>query len=447
MIQLENREALGAEFQELTDYVLRGAKARGATAAEVNLNKGTGLSVEVRMGQVDKLQYHRDQGASLTVYFGHKKGYASSGDFSRQALDDTLDAACRIARYTAEDEYNGLADPELMASEFPNLDLYHPWDMDADRAIALAVQAEDVARAHDPRITNSEGASVDSYAGIGAYANSNGFCGVDYGTRHSLSCSVVAQDGDSMQRDYWYTTSCLPSGLEGAESVGLEAARRTVRRLGGRSIPTCEVPVLYVPELARGLVGHLVSALGGGAQYRKASFLLDAVGKQVFPDFIQLVENPHLPRASGSRAYDSEGVATRISDVIRDGKVERYFLGSYSARKLGLKTTGNAGGNGNLLLADTGASFTDLLQQMGRGVLVTELIGSGINMITGDYSRGAAGFWVENGEIQYPLEEITIASNLKDMYLGIAAIGNDTDRRGSIQTGSILVNRMTVAGQ
>ena len=250
-----------------------------------------------------------------------------------------------------------------------------------------------------------------------------------------------------MQRDYWYTTSCLPSGLEGAESVGLEAARRTVRRLGGRSIPTCEVPVLYVPELARGLVGHLVSALGGGAQYRKASFLLDAVGKQVFPDFIQLVENPHLPRASGSRAYDSEGVATRISDVIRDGKVERYFLGSYSARKLGLKTTGNAGGNGNLLLADTGASFTDLLQQMGRGVLVTELIGSGINMITGDYSRGAAGFWVENGEIQYPLEEITIASNLKDMYLGIAAIGNDTDRRGSIQTGSILVNRMTVAGQ
>ncbi len=447
MIQLENREALGAEFQELTDYVLRGAKARGATAAEVNLNKGTGLSVEVRMGQVDKLQYHRDQGASLTVYFGHKKGYASSGDFSRQALDDTLDAACRIARYTAEDEYNGLADPELMASEFPNLDLYHPWDMDADRAIALAVQAEDVARAHDPRITNSEGASVDSYAGIGAYANSNGFCGVDYGTRHSLSCSVVAQDGDSMQRDYWYTTSCLPSGLEGAEAVGLEAARRTVRRLGGRSIPTCEVPVLYVPELARGLVGHLVSALGGGAQYRKASFLLDAVGKQVFPDFIQLVENPHLPRASGSRAYDSEGVATRISDVIRDGKVERYFLGSYSARKLGLKTTGNAGGNGNLLLADTGASFTDLLQQMGRGVLVTELIGSGINMITGDYSRGAAGFWVENGEIQYPLEEITIASNLKDMYLGIAAIGNDTDRRGSIQTGSILVNRMTVAGQ
>ena len=447
MIQLENREALGAEFQELTDYVLRGAKARGATAAEVNLNKGTGLSVEVRMGQVDKLQYHRDQGASLTVYFGHKKGYASSGDFSRQALDDTLDAACRIARYTAEDEYNGLADPELMASEYPNLDLYHPWDMDADRAIALAVQAEDVARAHDPRITNSEGASVDSYAGIGAYANSNGFCGVDYGTRHSLSCSVVAQDGDSMQRDYWYTTSCLPSGLEGAEAVGLEAARRTVRRLGGRSIPTCEVPVLYVPELARGLVGHLVSALGGGAQYRKASFLLDAVGKQVFPDFIQLVENPHLPRASGSRAYDSEGVATRISDVIRDGKVERYFLGSYSARKLGLKTTGNAGGNGNLLLADTGASFTDLLQQMGRGVLVTELIGSGINMITGDYSRGAAGFWVENGEIQYPLEEITIASNLKDMYLGIAAIGNDTDRRGSIQTGSILVNRMTVAGQ
>lgn len=447
MIELENRQALGAEFQELAEFVLKAAKERGASAAEVGIDKGTGLSVEVRMGQVDKLQYHRDQGASLTVYFGHKKGFASSGDFSRKALEDTLDAACRIARYTAEDEFNGLADPELMATNPMDLDLYHPWDIDADRAIELALQAEGTARAYDPRISNSDGASVDSYAGLGVYANSNGFNGLNSSTRHSLSCSVVGQENDNMQRDYWYTTSCVASALEAADAVGQEAARRTVRRLGGKPIPTCEVPVLYVPELARGLVGHLISALSGAAQYRKASFLLDAVGKQVFPEFVHLRECPHIPRALGSRAWDSEGVATYERNIIRDGKVQDYFLASYSARKLGLKTTASAGGSSNLLLAPTGASFEDLLKQMGRGLLVTELIGSGINMITGDYSRGAAGFWVENGELQYPVEEITIASNLKDMYLGIEGIGTDIDQRGSIQTGSILVNRMTVAGQ
>lgn len=447
MIELDNRQALGAEFQELAEFVLKAAKERGASAAEVGIDKGTGLSVEVRMGKVDKLQYHRDQGASLTVYFGHKKGFASSGDFSRKALEDTLEAACRIARYTAEDEFNGLADPELMAKQPLDLDLYHPWDINADQAIELALQAEATARAYDARISNSDGASVDSYAGLGVYANTNGFNGLNSSTRHSLSCSVVAQENESMQRDYWYTTACSPAALEAAESVGKEAARRTVRRLGGRSIPTCELPVLYVPELARGLIGHLVSALSGAAQYRKASFLLDAVDQRIFPEFVQLSERPHIPRAPGSRAWDAEGVATYDREVILDGKVQAYFLGSYSARKLGLQTTGNAGGSSNLLLNHTQSSFQELLQQMGRGLLVTELIGSGINMITGDYSRGAAGFWVEHGELQYPVEEITIASNLKDMYLGIQGIGTDIDPRGSIQTGSILVNRMTIAGQ
>lgn len=447
MIELENKAALSAEFQTLAENILKSAAAKGATAAEVSIDKGTGLSVEVRMGEVEKLQYHRDQGASLTVYFGHKKGFASSGDLSPQALEDTLDAACRIARYTAEDEFNGLADAELMATEIPELDLYHPWDLSADRGIELALQAETIAREQDERIVNGDGSGVDSYAGLSVYANSHGFSGVSSSTRHSLSCSLVAKDSEAMQRDYWYSTDCIPARLETAEAIGLKAAERTLRRLNGRSLTTREVPVLFVPEQARGLVGHLVGALGGGAQYRKASFLLDSIGQQAFPDFIQLQERPHLQQALGSRAYDSEGVATCDRDIVRDGVIQDYFLGSYSARKLGRQTTGSAGGSGNLLLADTGVSAEELLAQLGTGLMVTELIGQGINGITGDYSRGAAGFWVENGEIQYPVEEITIAGNLKDMYMAIEAVGNDIDRRGRIQSGSVLVGKMTVAGQ
>lgn len=447
MIELENRAALGAEFQALADNMLKSAAAKGVTAAEVSIEKGTGLSVEVRMGEVEKLQYHRDQGVSLTVYFGHKKGFASSGDLSPQALNDTLEAACRIARYTAEDEFNGLPDAELMATDIPDLDLYHPWDLEADQGIELALAAENTARAQDKRIVNSDGAGVDSYAGLGVYANSNGFSGINSSTRHSLSCSLVAQDGESMQRDYWYTSSCVPGKLESAESIGLEAARRTLRRLNGRSLTTREVPVMFVPELARGLVGHLTGAIGGSAQYHKASFLLDSIGQQVFPDFINLQERPHLKQALGSRPYDSEGVFTRDRDIILDGKVQGYFLGSYSARKLGMTTTGSAGGSSNLLLADTGISAKEMLEEMGTGLMVTELIGQGVNSITGDYSRGAAGFWVENGEIQYPVEEITIAGNLRNMFMDIQAVGTDIDDRGRIQTGSILVGKMMVAGQ
>lgn len=447
MIELENRDALADEFQSVAAEVLKRAQAKGATAAEIDMDKGTGLSVEVRMGAVDKLQYHRDQGASITVYFGHRKGNASTNDFSTQALEDTLDAACRIARHTSEDEFNGLAEAEMMATEFPQLDLYHPWDVDSNHAIELAKEAEEVAREHDSRIVNSEGAGVDTYAGMNLYANSHGFSNICNDTRHSLSCAVVAQDGDSMQRDYWYSVSRVPGELESADTVGAEAAQRTVRRLNGHSLSPREVPVLFVPQLARGLVGHLVSALSGSAQYRKASFLLDSLGQQIFPEALQLCEDPHILRALGSRICDGEGVATQARDIVRDGKIEGYFLGSYSARKLGMRSTGSASGASNLLLADTGATFMDLLADMGTGLMVTELIGHGVNGITGDYSCGAAGFWVENGEIRHPVEEVTIASNLREMYRNIRGVADDVDTRGTIRTGSILLDKMTVAGQ
>ncbi|OQX01523.1 metalloprotease PmbA [Thiothrix sp.] len=447
MIELENRFDVATEFQAMAERVLNAAKAKGATAAELEIDKGTGLSVEVRMGQVDKLQYHRDQGINLTVYFGHRKGFASTADFSPQALEDTLEAACRIARYTSEDDFNGLAEPEQMASMFPKLDLYHPWELDAPLAIEMALQAEAVAREHDKRITNSEGAGVDSYAGLSLYANSHHFMGISHATRHSLSCAVVAQDGDSMQRDYWYSVSRVPGHLESADTVGAEAAQRAVRRLHARSLSTREAPVLFVPQLARGLIGNLAGAISGGSQYRKASFLLDSIGQQVFPDFVQLREDPLIPQALASRSYDAEGVATQQRDIVKDGIIQGYFLGSYSARKLGMTSTGNASGTSNLLLADTGVTFIDLLQQMGTGLMVTELIGSGVNGITGDYSRGAVGYWVENGMIVHPVEEVTIAGNLKDMFKGIVAIGDDVDERGSIRTGSILIDKMTIAGQ
>ena len=447
MIELENRFDVATEFQAMAERVLNAAKAKGATAAELEIDKGTGLSVEVRMGQVDKLQYHRDQGINLTVYFGHRKGFASTADFSPQALEDTLEAACRIARYTSEDDFNGLAEPEQMASMFPKLDLYHPWELDAPLAIETALQAEAVAREHDKRITNSEGAGVDSYAGLSLYANSHHFMGISHATRHSLSCAVVAQDGDSMQRDYWYSVSRVPGHLESADTVGAEAAQRAARRLHARSLSTREAPVLFVPQLARGLIGNLAGAISGGSQYRKASFLLDSIGQQVFPDFVQLREDPLIPQALASRSYDAEGVATQQRDIVKDGIIQGYFLGSYSARKLGMTSTGNASGTSNLLLADTGVTFIDLLQQMGTGLMVTELIGSGVNGITGDYSRGAVGYWVENGMIVHPVEEVTIAGNLKDMFKGIVAIGDDVDERGSIRTGSILIDKMTIAGQ
>ena len=431
----------------LTDQVLKAAKKLGASAVEVSASSGEGLSVDVRMAEVDTLEYHRDQGLALTVYFGQKKGNASTADISANAINDAVAAACRIAKYTAEDEYAGLADKQRMATEFPDLDLYHPWEINADEAIELALTCESAARDYSPLITNTDGTSVGSYRGIGVYANSHGFCALSKGTRHSLSSSMVAQEGNSMQRDYWYTQSRLHELMESPEAVGRKASKRALKRLHGQPIVTTNAPVLFVPQLARSLIGHFTSAISGSSQYRNASFFQGAVDEKVFPEFVRLHEQPFIPQALGSASYDGEGVALSNKDLVTEGVIQSYLLGSYSARKLGLQTTGNAGGTHNLTLETTGQSFDELLKLLDTGLLVSELIGNSVNGITGDYSRGASGFWVENGEIQYPVEEITIASNLKDMYQRIVAIGSDVDYCGNTRTGSILIEEMKIAGK
>ncbi|CAA6802530.1 MAG: TldE protein, part of TldE/TldD proteolytic complex [uncultured Thiotrichaceae bacterium] len=435
------------DMQLVAASVLEEAKKCGATAAEVSLSKGKGLSVDVRMGEVETLEYHRDQGLGITVYVGNKKGVASTGDLSKQAIQDTVEAACRIAKYTSEDKCAGLADAELMATEIPDLDLYHPWDISAEEAIELAKNCEQAARDVSPLITNADGTGVSTYEGNRIYANTHGFMGQNQGTRHSLSCTMVAEDDGAMQRDYWYTVSRLSKELEDAESVGRKASENALKRLHGRQIKTTKAPALYVPSLAGGFVGHFTSAISGGALYRKASFLLDSLGEKVFPEFVHLHEKPFIPQALGSASYDSEGVALREKNLIHNGVIESYLLGSYSARQLGMQTTANAGGTHNLILESTGESYEDLLQKMGTGFLVTELIGSSVNGMTGDYSRGASGFWVENGEIQFPVEEVTVAGNLRDMFNNIIAVGTDVDYRGSTRTGSILLEEVTIAGQ
>ncbi len=446
---MEERMETGQEatLQTLAERVLEEAKQRGATAVEVNTHSGEGLSVEVRLAEVDTLEYHRDQGMGLTVYYGQKKGHASTADLSEKAVLETVEAACRIAKYTAEDDYAGLADAELMATEFPDLDLYHPWGITADEAIALARTCENAARDYSPLITNADGTGVTTYRGFSVYANTHGFMGTNRGSRHSISCGMVAQEGDSMQRDYWYSTARLSEQLETPEAIGKKAAERTVKRLHGQPVSTTTAPVLYLPQIARSLISHFTSAISGSAQYNKASFFLDALGEKVFPEFVRLYEQPFIPQALGSACFDKEGVALKNKDLVAGGIIQSYLLGSYSARKLGMQSTGNAGGTHNLTLESTGQSLEALLKEMGTGLLVSELIGNSVNGITGDYSRGASGFWVENGEIQYPVEEVTIAGNLKDMYQGIVAIGNDVDYQGSTRTGSILIEAMTIAGK
>ena len=433
----------------LSQRVLDEAKKQGATSAAAGISSGDGLSVDVRMAEIDKLEYHRDQGLGVTVYFDQRQGTASTGDLSEAAIRDTVRAACNIAKYTSEDECRGLADAEQMATNFPDLDLYHPWDITAEQAIEQAILCENSARDIDPRITNSDGASVSTYSGLSAYANTHGFAAVEASSSHSLSCSVIANeaDGEGMQRDYWYSHSCLASELDSPEIVGQKAAEETLSRLNARKLSSRKSPVLYIPELASGLLGHFTSAIGGGSQYRKASFLLDSVGSKVFPEFVNMYEQPLIPRGLRSASYDSEGVATREQDIVRDGIVQSYIMGSYSARKLGLQSTGNSGGLHNLTIDSTGQDFSEMLRLMDTGLLLTGLIGSGINGITGDYSRGATGFWVEKGVIQYPVEEITIAGNLKDMLGGIVAVGNDLDRRIGTRTGSILVEQMMISGE
>ncbi|MEO7559597.1 MAG: metalloprotease PmbA [Nitrosospira sp.] len=434
-------------LQNIARDVLEHAKKAGATACETDVSDGFGQNVTVRRGGVETIEYNRDKGLSVTVYIGQKRGHASTSDFSPQAVSDTVAAAVSIAGHTAADDCAGLADADLLAREFPDLNLYFPWELPVEQAIQLAQACEAAAFAIDKRITNSEGASVSLNESQFVHANSLGFMGGYPSSRHSISCAVIASQDEAMQRDYWYSTVRDAADLEQADNVGKKAGMRSVARLGARKIATCEVPVLFEAPIASSLIGHFVSAVSGGSLYRKSSFLLDSVGKQVFAPDIQIRELPHLKKGLASGAFDDEGVATRERTVIQNGVVQDYFLSSYSARKLGLRTTGNAGGNHNLILINGAAlEFSALLRKMGKGLLVTELLGHGVNAVTGDYSRGAAGYWVEGGEICYAVEEITIAGNLKDILLGISAVGNDVIVRGSKQCGSLLVDRMTVAG-
>jgi PmbA protein len=435
------------DLESLVGRVLQEARSQGASQAEAGISIESGLNLSVRLGEVETLEYQRDRGLGITVYFGQRKGSASTSDLSSAAITEAVRAAASIARHTAEDPCAGLADAELMAKELPDLDLCHPWALEPDAAIALAQRCEAAAREFDPRITNSEGASVSSHRGLRVYGNSHGFIGAYESTSHSLSCSVIGSQGDSMQRDYWYSTARDATELESADAVGRRAADRTVARLGARKLGTRKAPILFVPEMARGFLGHFLGAMRGGAQYRQASFLLDGVGQQVFPEFVQLSERPHLRGALASVAFDNEGVATQDREIVDRGVASTYLLDSYSARKLGLQTTGHAGGVRNLIVKPGALDYGSLLKEMGTGLVVAELIGQGVNGVTGDYSRGAAGFWVEHGEIAYPVEEITIAGNLKDMYRNVVAVGNDVDLRGSIRTGSVLVSEMTIAGE
>lgn len=435
-----------AGLESIVARLLAEAKAQGATSADADVSIVKGLSVNVRLGEVETVEFNQDRGLGVTVYVGQRKGSASTSDFSDKAIAETVAAACGIAKYTAEDPCNGLADPELMAYGYPDLELHHPWEMDAERAIELAKVCETAARDVDKRITNSEGASVSTHEGLRLYGNTHGFIGAFPTSRHSISCSVIAQDGDSMQRDYWYTSARRPSELYDAQLIGRRAAERALRRLHGRRVKTAKVPVVFVADVASGLLSNLLAAIRGESLYRRSSFLLDSLGKAVFPDFVDIVEHPHLKGALGSAPFDAEGVITRAHDIVSRGVLTSYVLDSYSARKLGMRTTGNAGGVRNLTLAPGEKDLPALLRSMNKGLLVTELMGQGVNKVTGDYSRGASGFWVESGEIQYPVEEITIAGNLKDMFLGVREVGNDVEMQRSTRTGSILIEQMTVAG-
>jgi PmbA protein len=444
-------QAVPDRDQELSDLAesaqaaIDHARSLGADSSEVSASLHFGLDINVRKGEVETLERSRDRGFGVSVYINNSKGHASSGDLRPESIRACVEKAIDIARFTQADKCNGLAPAERLASSFPDLDLWHPQPLNADATIERALACE-AAGLENPAISNSDGASASVGFGLNVYANSNDFVGRRDGTRYGQSCVLIAGEGDSMQRDYWYDSRRAFSDLESAEQTGHEAARRTARRLGARKISTCEVPILFTPEVARGLVGHLLGAISGGALYRKASFLQDTVGQQLFPEWMKMSECPFILRGPSSTAFDAEGVATSERDIIEAGILTGYVLGSYSARRLGLETTGNAGGVHNLIVEPGQYSAEELIQQMGTGLLVTEVMGQGINLITGDYSRGAGGFWVENGEIQHPVDEVTIAGNLKDMFMNVEAVGNDLDDRASIQCGSILLGKLTVAG-
>ncbi|HVW70597.1 MAG TPA: metalloprotease PmbA [Steroidobacteraceae bacterium] len=436
------------QLQDVVSFVLEEASRQGASQCEADANVSQGLSVTVRLGEVDTIEYQRDRGLGVTVYFGKRKGSASTADLSRKAVRETVEKACAIARYTAEDPYAGLIDPEALARDIPDLDLDHPWSLTPEEAIDIARRCEAAGLAVDSRITNSEGGSLSSQRHTGVYGNSLGFLAGVSSTSHSVSCSLIAQQNDEMQRDYWYTTARDAADLDPADAVGRTAGTRAVARLGSRKLSTRKAPIAFTPDMARGLFRHFAAAIRGAAQYRKASFLLGAAGKQVFPEFLQIYERPHIPKGLASNPFDDEGGATKDRDLVRDGILDGYVLGSYSARRLGLKSTGNAGGVHNLIVATPGRALDpqSFMTRMHTGLLVTELLGQGVNGVTGDYSRGASGFWVENGAIAYPVHEVTIAGNLRQMYHDIVAVGSDVDIRGTIRTGSVLIGEMTIAG-
>jgi len=427
---------------------LERAKRGGADQAEAEATQGNGLNVTVRLGELETLEHNVDKGLGVTVYVQGRKGNASTGDFSSDAVNAAVDKALTIAKFTSPDPFAGLADADAMATlPLPDLDLYHPWALDAAQAIEIAKGCEDAGFAVDERIDNSEGASVSVSESEFVYANSHGFCGGYMGSAHYIGCAMVASEGEEMERDDWYTSHRVPGALESAESVGRKAGERAVARLGARQIPTQNAPVIFTPQLAAGFIGHAISALFGGSLYRKTSFLLDSMGKPMFASLLNIVDDPFVKQAYASSPFDGEGVACQRRAIVENGVVRGYFLSAYSARKLGMKSTGNAGGNHNLLISPTIKGDTaTLAKQMGRGLIVTELMGQGVNPVTGDYSRGAAGFWVEGGEIAYPVGEITIAGNLVDLYQRIVAIGDDIDRRGSKLVGSMLIESMQIAG-
>jgi len=436
------------ELRDIVSFALGEARAAGASQAEADVSLQQGLNVTVRLGEVETIEYQRDRGLGITVYFNGAKGSVSSADLRPESVRAMVTKACSIARHTARDEFAGLADAADMAPTVPDLDLYHPWELTPEMAIEMARACEAAGMAVDPRLTNSEGASVSTHRGVRVYGNSHGFLAGYPTTSHSISCVLLAQQGDDMQRDYWYTAARAASGLDALEGVGRRAGERAIARLGARQISTRKAPVLFAPDIARGFFGHLISAVRGSSQYRKSSFLQGASGQQVLPGFVQMQERPHLLQAMASSPFDAEGVTTRDRDLVRDGVLQGYVLGSYSARKLGLRTTGNAGGIHNLLVTSSDGLLDQpaLLERMGTGLYVTELMGQGVNGVTGDYSRGATGFWVENGKLAYPVHEVTIAGNLKDMYRGVQALGSDIDQLGAIRTGSVLIDAVTIAG-
>ncbi len=438
------------ELRELARIVLARARQAGASACDCDVSEAYGLSVTVRKGRPDVVEHNRDRSVGVSVYLGERprarRGHASTSDFSRAALEQTVDAAAAIARFTAEDDCAGLPEPDTLAREFPDLDLFHPWPIGTEEAIELARRCERAGLDVAKQIRNSEGATVSAQHSQFVLANSLGLMGGYASTRHYLGCSLIAGDKGLMQRDDWYSSSRVPGQLADPEALGRYAAQRALARLGARKIPTCQAPVLFEAPVAAGLIGHFTSAVSGGSLYRKTTFLLDSLGKQVFSPVVQIDELPFQRQGYASTPFDEEGVATRERRIVDKGVLGGYFLGTYSARKLGMASTGNAGGHHNLVIRSEGPDFRGMLRKLGRGLLVTELMGHGINSVTGDYSRGAAGYWVEGGEVAYPVEEITIAGNLKDMFKGIVAIGSDVLVRSGRSCGSILVENMTIAG-